>query len=132
MNTKTIRKLSVIVLLLAVLLAASPSAAQTHLPRDRREELVKPGFYAVIPLHPGRWNVVGWTADTVPVEKAIASVRDHVVLMYQFNNETYEWDGVWDAARPPFLNTLTCVRWGSVLYIKVDAECTLRYGVIVP
>ncbi len=127
MNTKTIRKLSVIVLLLAVLLAASPSAAQTR-PRAR----IKPGPYAVIPLHPGRWNVVGWTADTVTVEKAIASVRDHVVLMYQFNNETYEWDGVWDAARPPFLNTLTCVRWGSVLYIKVDTECTLRYGVIVP
>ena len=127
MNTSTIRKLSVIVLLLAVLLAASPSAAQTH-PRAR----IKPGPYAVIPLHPGRWNVVGWTADTVPVEKAIASVRDHVVLMYQFNNETYEWDGVWDAARPSFLNTLTCVRWGSVLYIKVDAECTLRYGVIMP
>lgn len=88
---------------------------------------------STIPLYPG-WNLVGYPSlVTRPLTEALASVIEQVDLAYSYDaaDPDAPWE-TYDAARPPFLNTLTEMRPGRGYWVRVTEACDWVINGAVP
>lgn len=73
-----------------------------------------------VPLSTG-WNMIGCPLKgSTKLAEALSSIWEKVEVVKDF-------DGFWDAANEPALNSLENVIWGKGYFVKVNADCELTW-----
>ena len=112
-------------LLLPLLLAAIFTLAPNSLPS--RAHAQEPAML-VINLSLG-WDLVGWAGPTTPRDVAIGGLGDSVDGVATFDAVTQSF-ATWNASVPAALNTLTELRQGQALWIRMTAPRSWEQPVI--